>query len=277
MTDHAKAHSRWRSGLTAVRTVAVACLLTMPVLACGGGGDKNVAPDQPAHVRLLLDEPVRDLPAGTSLVIPGGGLVNNGFPAVSADGSQIAILHLAGDPMRESYPTLDIYSAANLKLQERVDLFPEYAQLIEQGQEPNLRDDRLLARIEATVDEINERLRRDGFRAIPQWYDHEKHPPGEPVDQFGRRLSFVWKEEGNDQTPAVEITSADTGTVEYRLVLPTIEVSTDPENLHNDCVVGSTITQAWFEPQQRILVVRMILAGSWDGCHLPDRWLLERL
>lgn len=161
-----------------VRVVLVISgLLVWGLLACAmtGDGSEGVGERGTEYlgpVEIQLGRWRSDLPPGLSLVVPGGGLVNNGFPTLSADRTRIAIFYHSGYPLIDGYPTLDIYSTASLTLQERIDFFPEHQQIAEtQKQNPDLNDPALLARIERRVADVDRYLKRGGFHSIPKLFE----------------------------------------------------------------------------------------------------------
>ena len=232
-------------------------------------------------VQIRLGEWRADLPANTSLVIPDGRLINNGFPAVSADRSEIAILYFAGHPLDTGYPTFEIHSTATLALKERIELFSEQEQrqvVQATGQAPNLRDQQLVMRIEGLLDDINENLSQGGFRSIPQWYESQEHQYLDSIERFDRRLAFSWNPDTEETSVTVQ--SLNTSQVELALVMPRIQVSTypdDPDDPYRNCRVSSILRQAWYVPDLRILILRMSLSSGIDSCALPDQWILQRL
>lgn len=257
--------------LTTTTLAAILLLMTIP-MSSNATSDEEAVTDELPLVQIRLDKRRTDLPPGVTLVVVGGGMMHNSFPALSADRSQLAILYYADRSMVPGYPALDFFSTGTLELKERLELFPS----IEAERRSNLRDEQTLMGMEALLDDINVRLRKEGFRSIPQWYERHKHLSNN-VDRFDKRLLSSWDE--SQEESIFSITSLATGELEFELLMPQIEVSRSPypDAPELGCTVSGVVEQVWYEPDLRILILRMILGGSRDGCELPDRWILEHL
>lgn len=243
------------------------CLLVCPALANGMGGE-DVEAGEPPIVQVWIDERRSDLPLGTSLITPTGWFVNNGFPALSADRSQIAIMYKTGHPEVPGYPTFEIHSTASLKLHERIELVPE----AEAEQILDLRDPGLLLRIEGILDDINGRLSGGGFRPMDTLFKLERYYSRlEGLEKFGMRIDYPSKE---SPPSLLTITSVSTGEVELEMAMPRGVEAYGPEG---HCGWGGNPRQAWYEPELRIMILQMDFSTSIHGCEQPERWFLKRL
>lgn len=241
-------------------------LLAVSAVACEPGDEDSQA-GKPALSQIWLGEWRDDLPAGVSLITPGG-LINHSLPALSADRSRIAILHYAGHPVMGGYPRFEIHSTATLALQERIELVPE----AEAERNPNLRDPQLLARIEGLLDEINVRLREGGFRPMETLFELPQSGPLDGVESLGKRIDY----ERSMENPYLIITSLVSGRIELKMKMPSEFV---PSGRAPDyvCGRGGEPRQAWYDPTLRIMVLRVDYIGSTDGCELPEEWHVKRL
>lgn len=79
----------WRFVLSIWISLVPCVLASATVLP--GGSDEAQEAESTAQVQIWLDDWRSDLPPGVSLIVKSGGLVNNSFPAVSADRSRIAV------------------------------------------------------------------------------------------------------------------------------------------------------------------------------------------
>lgn len=225
-------------------------------------------------VRIELGEWRSDLPPNTSLIVPGGSFNSHGFPALSADSSEIAILYFAGHPMLGGYPTFELHSTATLELLERIDLFSEQEQdqvIQATGRAPNRRDPQLLRRIEAMLGEINSRLEQGRFRPMETLFKLEQHRI-DGLETFGKRIDYPSKDTGR----ALAITSLSTGQLELEMELPTgVETYEDFPDM--GCGWGGLPRQAWYDPELGIMVLRLTFSTSRDGCEQPEQWFFKRL
>ncbi len=260
-------------GLAASSLLAVLLwMLAIPAMASEPCSEDVVA-DEPALSQIWFGEWRDDLPATVSRVVAGGGLINNAFPALSADRSQIALLYFAGHPLELGYPRFEIHSTAALELQERIELFPEHEQqqIIDRTRRsPNLRDPQLLARIESLLDEINARLREGGFRPMETLFRLERDHRLNGVEKFGKRMDYP----SSANRRALTITSLSTGQIELNMEMPS---GVEPYGPEGQCGWGGNPRQAWYEPELRIAVLRMTFSSSIHGCEQPERWFLKRL
>ncbi len=235
---------------------------------------EDVVADEPALSQIWLGEWRDDLPPGVTLIVVNGGLINNGFPALSSDHSRIAILYKGGDPVIQGYPTIEIYSTSTLALQERIELFPEQEQeqIIERtGRFPDLRDPQLLAPIEGLLEDINASLHEGGFRPMDTLFSLlEQNHRLDGVEKFGKRMDYP----SSATRRALAITSLSTGQVELDMELPSGVEAYGPEG---QCSWGGTPWEAWYEPELRIVVLRVTFMDAVVGCERPEQWVLKRL
>lgn len=248
----------------------ILCLLVIPGLASGTSNEGVGADEQPL-VQIRLDKRRTDVPPGVTLVVAGGGMMHNSFPALSADRSEIALLYRAGDPNLIGYPTFETYSTTTLELQERIELMPEIE--VERGS--SLRDQQLLMRIEGVLDDINARLSAGGYRSMETLFvlPLPRYDPLDGVERFGKRIDYP----SNESSDSLTITSLATGKIELEIDMPRgVETyMTDPEELL--CGWGGLPQQAWYDPELRVMVLRMIFSTSMHGCEQPEQWHLKRL
>lgn len=80
--------------------VLLCVLQTLAVASESNEASGAETTNTPSEIR--LDDWQSDLPPGVSLIIRGGGLVNNGFPAISADRSRVAVFYYGGHPLVEA-------------------------------------------------------------------------------------------------------------------------------------------------------------------------------
>lgn len=238
-----------------------------------GVAGNSVKPESQGQVEIQFGNWRRDLPIGLSLVVPGGGLVNNGFPAISADRKLIAVFYYARHPLEDGYPTLDVYSTASLRLQNRVDFFPEHQRILdEKRQDPDLSDPDLVARIERRVIEVNRMLAEDGYRSMDTLYEV---PAARGrlvgVEKFGKRINYP------SADGSLVVASSTTGQIELKLKMPIVQSISGSQDPLNDCEVQGDAEHAWFDPETQIAVMQMTFNSARDGCEQPERWLLERL
>lgn len=248
-------------------TVAVAALLS-PQVGDAKNCDKPPAGEVPV-VQLRLGVHGNDLPPGVSLVVKNGGLINKGFPAMSADGDRIAVFYFAGSPWVGGYPTLDIYSTESLTLQKRIEIGPRPRQ--PKYQAPDKPE--LWIQIERQLIEVNRILAQGSFRPIPKLFDFMRQQLYAPIERLDMRIERVAK----DGTEVLIVTSLATGDVELELPMPSIPVYISAENPDNNCVVQGGVLEGWYDPEGQLLVLRMLFGGGRDGCELPEKWLIKRL
>lgn len=246
-----------------------------PVLAVNSGGQSNeqAATATAPPVELWFGEWRSELPPGVSLVIGGGSLVNNSFPALSADGSKIAILYHAPHPMKDAYPTLDIYSTASLSLQERIELVFEP----ELRNTPNLSDPLIVARVEQRIQYVNCILRRGNFRSMTFLFDFgaNGYTRGKPVEALGKRITYRRPDE--NEASILTITSLASVRVELEMAMPVIPVIEGHEDPYTNCSVEAFPSRAWYAPEIRVVVLQLSFTSARDDCDLPEQWLLKRL
>lgn len=247
--------------------VSAAALLS-PQVGEAKSCDKPSTDEAPV-VQLRLGEWRSDLPPGISLIKKGGGFVNNGFPAMSADGNRVAMLYHGAYPFVHGYPTLDIYSTASLALQKRIEFGPRPVSISDPA--PNTPD--AWAEIERQLIEVNRVLAQGDFRRIPKLFDFIQQKFYAPIEQDGKRIEYVRK----DGISVLIITSLATKEIELELPMPTISVYAEAEIPENNCSVRGNIRQGWYDPETQVVVLRMFLGSGRDGCELPERWLLKRL
>lgn len=239
-------------------------------MTIGSDGDDDAADTTRIApvVEVRFERREDDLPPGVSLVIPGGGLVNNGFPALSADGARIAVFYHASHPLIDAYPTLDIYSSASLALQERVEFLPEWDS---SDGHSDLLDPQKMAYVANRVQEVNRLLYQEGFRSIPRWFRFQGYAPYTPADKFGRRAAY-----GVDaKLDALVITTLREGKVELKIEMP--KYFTEAENPENNCVAGGFPEEGWYHAESRTFILRVTFNDARDGCEEPEQWLLKRL
>lgn len=266
---HIRAHAR-QIGPAIWLAWSMSILPATSVIA--GEASESAEIESSAQVQIWLDDWRSDLPPGVSLIVKGGGLINNGFPALSADHRKIAVFYYAGHPLEDGYPTLDIYSTASLALQERIEFFPEHQQIIEASKKlPDLKDQELLTRIDRRLIDVNRSLTEAGFRSIPKLFELKDRESFAPIEKFGKRFDLS----GSGGT-ALTVTSLATNRVEWQLPMPAVAL-VEGSKQYNDCTVMGGIEQAWYAPEISVLIVRMTMAGGQDGCELPERWLFKRL
>lgn len=262
-------------GLAFASMLAVVLGMLVVLTMASEPGGEDVTADEPPVVQIRFDQWRTDLPAGVSVVVVGGGVINNGFPALSADRSQIALLYYAGHPLDLGYPRFEVHSTSTLALQERIELLSEQEQqqVIETtGRSPNLRDPQLLTRIEGLLDDINGRLREGSFRTMETLFELPRSAPLDGVESLGKRIDYPRHQNNRYLT----ITSLVSGLVELKLEMrgEFITLVSDPEMT---CGRGADPEQAWYDQDIRTLVIKVIHSSAVDGCELPDEWLLKRL
>ncbi len=239
-----------------------------PVVANGDGIEVVHAT---AYVQISLADWRSDLPAGASLVVPSGGLVNNGFPALSSDGSKIAIFHRASHPMEKAYPTLDIYSTSSLQLQERIELLERY----EHGHGSGLDDQSVLDRVRQSVQKINELMAQGGFRPIEELFTFSQDHSRGPVENMGKTVAYA--EDLGGRPSRLAVTSTNMGCKELEITMPVVPVIEGSEDQFNDCGVRGFPAQGWYEPDKSVLILRIEFLSARDDCDQPEQWLIKRL
>ncbi len=261
-------HQHQRFFLAALMRVALLCGgLTAGVGWAGEMFEPNEE-SSAADVQIQLGEWSNDLPPGTSLIVPGGAFINNGFPALSADRKRIALLYHAGHPLVEGYPTLDIYLTSTLVLQRRIEFIPKPDPALD----PSPRSPEVLKQIRLRLIEVNRNLAQGGFRPIPLLFDFTKQKLYAPIENLDKRIAFT----ARGEISVLTITSLLTKRVELEMEMPTIPVFQDSSDPDNDCVVQGGVLQGWYDKNQKVYVLRMHLGGGRDGCELPEQWLLKR-
>lgn len=234
------------------------------------------AVDASRVVQLKFDDWRGDAPSGVSVVLKGGEVVNNVFPALSADRSRIALLYFAGHPLSDGYPTLDLYSTKTLELERRIEFLADRERISEDGQrEYSVLDPEVLAVVKGRVAEINQLLRDGEFRSMPQFFQLEVYKPLRDFERFGMRVEFP-DSISSSNGQALTIRDADTGKGVFAMTMPSglVEFGGDPDN---QCGYGGSPDQAWFDPELRLLVLRIVISSSRHGCEQPERWVLHHL
>jgi len=253
-------------------TAVLTCMLIAGTANADSAIESKAPPAFPS-VQIELGEWRSDLPPGVSLIVKGGGLINESFPALSGDRTGIAVFYYAGRPPMHGYPTLDIYSTATLALQKRIDFFPEHQQLTESTKSDlNLLDPEIVTRVERRLVGANRYLAEGVFRPMPLLFDFTKQRSPKPMENLDKRIEYV----ARNQVSVLTITSLTTNRVELAMEMPTVPLFTGSDDPENDCVVQGGVLQGWHEAKQRIFVLRMHLDGGRDGCELPERWLIKR-
>ncbi len=94
-------------GLIKAPLLAIVLWLLAIAAAAGEPCSEDKAADEPTLSQIRFGKWRDDVPATVSRVVAGGGLINNAFPALSADRSQIALLYFAGHPLESGHPRQD--------------------------------------------------------------------------------------------------------------------------------------------------------------------------
>ncbi|MEO8011696.1 MAG: hypothetical protein ABI650_08645, partial [Dokdonella sp.] len=168
---------------------------------------------------------------------------------------------------------LDIYSTASLRLQKRIDFFPQHQRVTEERQQaPDLTDPVLLARIERRATVVNRMLAEDGYRSMQTLYEvPATRGRLAGFENFGKKIDYP-SDDGS-----LVISSSTTGQIELKLTMPIVASISGSQDPLNDCEVRGDAEHAWFEPESRIVVVQITFNSARDGCEQPERWPLERL
>lgn len=265
-------YDRSNCGARPIFALSMLVLLLCGLTACVGMAREAEPPDESAQavVQIRLDERRIDLPPGVSLIVEGGGMINNGFPALSADGGQIAVFYFAGHPLKGGYPTLDVYSTASLALQERFEFGTGTSP--SDGPVPNTPEVR--AAIENRLVAINSRLAQGGFQSMPTLFKLPWLEPIEPIENHGKRIKY----DASANPSVLTITGVDTGEIEMSMEMPRIVPPMSPLiDRENHCGAQGFPIQGWHDRVQDIVVIRIILTSARDGCEQPEKWLLKRL
>ena len=246
---------------------------SVPSAAADLQGSKEVA----QIVEILFENRRAGLPSAASLVAPGGRLVINSFPALSADGSKIAVLYHAFHPMTSAYPTLDVYDTAGLSLRQRFELLPEQQRDVgEHGGDSNLFDPKILTRVEDRIQELNRYLRQERFQPIPALFRFESRKAAlTPVENLGMRI--VYQFDLDRGLSALAVTSTVAAGKGYEVNMPILPVIDGSGDLYTDCGVVGFPSQGWYEPALQVLVLQLVFSSARDDCDLPDQWLLRQL
>lgn len=223
-----------------------------------------------SSLTIVLGEWGTEVPAGVTLVGIGGGIGRSEFPALSSDRSRIALLYVEEYPLTEAYPVFEIWSAKTLRLLRRIPLVP--ISISNAGHGADVHDLEVVAAVERQLVLANHILAEDGYRPLARLYDTwETQVPLAGFENFGKKINYPTAD------GSLVIASSATGRVELKLKMPVIPSISGSEDPLNDCEVRGDAEQAWYEPEKRIVVVRMAFNSARDGCEQPERWILKRL
>lgn len=224
-------------------------------------------------VSLQFEEEWRrdELPPNTTVIFKGGGFRGSGFPAVSSDGSRIALLYDGTHPLVGGYPTFELWSTQPIK---RLRQIPLLSTLHGPGTLVDATDSsEAIDTIRQNIAEVNRILGQNDFTPIASLFDRTtEYGPLVNHASNGKIINYP----GTDGSASLEISSLR-GNVELKLAMPIIPVITQSEIPLNNCSVQGSPTQAWYVPQPEIVVVRITFISARDGCEQPEEWLLRRL
>lgn len=228
---------------------------------------------KPVVMQIRLESDWNGTPSpGVSLTFNGGGLANNGFPAISADHSRIALLYMADHPMVRGYPIFEVWSIETLKRLRRVQMVPGYVSATEDHVDVDSPE--VLAAVERQLLEVNRILAKGDFQPMKILYDTQSiAQPVVGLEMFGKEIDYP----GAGADKYLTIASTATGRTELKLKMPIVQSISGSEDPLNDCEVQGNAEQAWYEPEHRVIVVRMTFISPRDGCEQPEKWILKRL
>lgn len=221
-------------------------------------------------LKIALGEWRADIPTDVTWIVVGGRVERSDFPALSSDHSRIALLYFADYPWVEAYPIFEIWSTKTLKLLRRIPLVPSSVSDAAHG--VDVHAPKVVEAVKRQIVEVNRILAEEGYRRLEVLYDTQA-VQGSLVglEKFGMRIDYP----GADGS--LVIASSATGRVELKLKIPVIPTISGSEDPSNDCEVRGDAEQAWYEPERRIVVVRMTFISARDGCDQPEQWLVKRL
>lgn len=194
-----------------------------------------------------------------------GAIRFEGFPALSEDGSEIAILR-RDDGMN--------YSASLVVLRRSDQSVLQRFQLLDETQGEVANDAGAVAKLEAAIAPPNAYLASGGFVPMERLYTLPADSIPPPIQEFvsaGRRFAF------NRRSGELTIHAQRTNDEILRVKRPRLVQTAQGMHPHNACILDAVPSQGWIDAGAKFVVVRIDYVSSKDGCYEPEHWVLEAL
>ena len=231
----------------------IAFVLALVAVGCASAGGESSAASHVAKIELQ--------PSETMI----GAIRLEGFPALSKDGSEIAVLR-HDDGMN--------YSASLVILRRSDQAVVRRFQLLDEEQGGAESDVASIERLSAAVDPANAYLASKSFTSMASLYvlPTERYPPlVQEFESAGGYFTF------NRRSGVVTFQVPGTTNPVVRLQRPRVVQTVPDLDPHNECVLDAVPSQGWIDVAAKLVVARIDYVSSKDGCYEPEAWILETI